>query len=254
MSPPPAPDPRGWRQAAARLLDLLYPPECALCGTALTCGQALCAGCRADLPRLAEPFCQVCGEMFHGQIHGPFACPNCHDLTLAFEFARPATARDPRTLELIHRLKYRRQIHLAAELGRLARESFADPRLARALAEAWPLVPVPLHRQRLRHRHFNQAEEIALALAAELGLPVLQALRRTRSTETQTRLNRQQRMANLRGAFAVTRQGRRWIESSPPGAVLIDDVLTTGSTVHECAKTLRRAGCRQVWVVTVMRG
>ncbi|MEI8037467.1 MAG: double zinc ribbon domain-containing protein [Verrucomicrobiota bacterium] len=254
MNPPPAPEPRGWRHAAARALDLLYPPDCALCGIALTCGQSLCPDCRADLPRLAAPFCQVCGEMFHGQITGPFACPNCHDLAFAFGFARPATVRDPRTLELIHRLKYRRQIHLAGELGRLARESFADPRLAQALDEAWPLVPVPLHRHRLRHRHFNQAEEIARVLAAVLGMPMLRALRRTRSTETQTRLSRQQRMANLRGAFALTRQGRRWIKDSPPGAVLIDDVLTTGSTVHECAKTLRHAGFCQVWVVTVMRG
>jgi predicted amidophosphoribosyltransferase len=61
-------------------------------------------------------------------------------------------------------------------------------------------------------------------------------------------------MENLRGAFAITRQGRRWIESSPDGVVLIDDVLTTGSTVNECAKTLQRAGFRRVFVVTVMRG
>ena len=73
--------------------------------------------------------------------------------------------RDDRTLELIHRLKYGREIHLAAELGRLARESFADPRLAPALDGSWPLVPVPLHRKRLRHRHFNQAAEIARVLA-----------------------------------------------------------------------------------------
>jgi ComF family protein len=239
---------------AARMLDLLYPPACAVCQTGLTHGRSLCDDCHRDLPKLTEPFCQSCGEMFQGMIDGPFDCPNCADLTFSFEFARPAMLRDERTLDMIHRLKYGREIHLAAELATLARASFADARLAQALAGKWPLVPVPLHRKRLRHRHFNQAEEISLALATHTGMPVIKALRRIRETETQTLLSRKQRMENLRGAFEITRQGRGRIESSPDGVVLIDDVLTTGSTVNECAKTLRRAGFRKVFVVTVMRG
>ena len=254
MSQPPPPEPSAWHSALERVLDLIYPPACALCNTSLTRGRALCDACGGALPRLAEPFCQSCGEMFPGQIAGPFACPNCSDLSFAFEFARPAMVRDDQTLELIHRLKYNRDISLAAELGRLASEAFADPRLAPALAGSWPLVPVPLHRRRLQYRHFNQAEEIARVLARHTGLPVLRALCRTRRTDTQTRLTRKQRMANLRGAFQITRRGRRWIDSSATGAVLVDDVLTTGSTVHECAETLRRAGFRKVVVVTVMRG
>jgi ComF family protein len=250
-----APETPRWKQVAGRILDLLYPPACALCGVNLSHGRALCDECDGDLPRLEKPFCQACGEAYPGIIDGPFDCPNCQDLKFFFDFARPATVRDDRTLDLVHRLKYGREIHLARELGRLACESFAaDERLAPALDGGWPLVPVPLHRKRLRHRHFNQAAEISLALAKRCGLPVLDALHRTRQTETQTALNRKQRMENLRGAFEITRRGRRWIEKSPHGAVLIDDVLTTGSTVNECAKTLRRAGFKNVFVVTVMRG
>jgi len=250
-----SPEPSRWKQAAERILDLLYPPVCALCGVNLSHGRALCDGCDRDLPRLEKPFCESCGEAFPGKIDGPFACPNCRDLKFFFDFARPATVRDERTLDLIHRLKYGREIHLARELARLASESFtADARLVTALDGGWPLVPVPLHRKRLRHRHFNQAEEISRALAMRCGLPVLNALCRTRQTETQTALSRKQRMENLRGAFEVTRSGRRWIGKSPRGAVLVDDVLTTGSTVNECAKTLRHAGFRSVFVVTVMRG
>ena len=254
MRNPLIPELSGWRKLAACALDLLYPPVCAICDANLAHGRALCDACRVDLPRLAAPFCRSCGEVFPGRIDGPFSCPNCHDLSFAFEFARPAMVRDPRTLDLIHRLKYGRQIHLADELGRLAQEAFADPRLGPALDGCWPLVPVPLHRQRLRHRHFNQAEEIARALARFTGLPVLRALRRPRRTDTQTRLTRKQRMENLRGAFEITRRGRRWLDTSAAGVVLIDDVLTTGSTVHECAKTLRHVGFRRVFVVTVMRG
>ena len=243
-----------WKGVAARFLDLVYPSACGVCGDSLTHGRALCGDCDADLPRLEEPFCQSCGEMFQGKIDGPFSCPNCSDLTFAFEFARPAMPRDDRTLDLIHRLKYGREIHLAGELGKLAADAFLDPRLAAALDEAWPLVPVPLHRKRLRHRHFNQAEEISLALAKHTGLPVLRALRRSRQTETQTLLTRKQRMANLRGAFEITSAGLKRITDAAAGAVIIDDVLTTGSTVNECAKTLRSAGFQRVFVVTVMRG
>lgn len=251
---PRTPEPGLWKRAVSRCLDLLYPPVCAVCSRSLSRGRSLCDDCGDDLPRLVEPFCQSCGEMFHGIIDGDFECPNCHDLSFSFEFARPAMERDDRTLDIIHRLKYSREIHLARELGHLACESFADPRLSPALAEKWPLIPVPLHRKRLRHRHFNQAAEISRTLSQHTDLPVLHALRRTRETDTQTRLTRKKRMENLKGAFAITRRGRKWIEASPGGAILIDDVLTTGSTVNECAKTLRMAGFRKIFVVTVMRG
>src|SRR5690606_33662907 len=109
-------------------------------------------------------------------------CPNCRNLRFAFSFARPALVRDERTLEMIHRLKYNRELHLAAELGRLAAGAFVDPRLAPALAKRWPLVPVPLHRQRFQERHFNQAEEISRVVSRLMDLPMLPALARIRAT------------------------------------------------------------------------
>jgi competence protein ComFC len=245
---------RGWRKVLSRSLDLLYPPLCVVCGAGLSHGRALCDPCDADLPRLAEPFCDSCGEPFPGQIDGPFDCPNCSHLKFAFDFARPATVRDERTLDMIHRLKYARELHLAKELGRLAAEAFSDPRLAAAVAGNWPLVPVPLHRKRYQHRHFNQAEEISRVIARHVGLPVIKALARIRSTEHQTVLTRAQRLENLRGAFVTTRAGRNHLEKFPAGAILVDDVLTTGATVDECAKVLRRGGFRKVFVITVMRG
>lgn len=246
-------EPRGWRKPLSRLLDLLYPPVCALCSENLTDGRSLCDACGDDLPRLTDPFCRTCGEPFEGEIDDAFACPNCSRLKFAFEFARPATSKDSRTLELIHRLKYGRELHLANDLGWLAAGAFADPRLEPALRGKWPLVPVPLHRKRFQHRHFNQAEEISRSLSAHIGLPVLRGLQRIRRTEHQTILTRAQRMANLRGAFVVTAAGHQ-ASASTGGAILVDDVLTTGSTVHECAKTLRAAGFARVVVVTVMRG
>lgn len=238
----------------SRLLDLIYPPRCALCEASLTGGAALCAACDAGLPRLAAPFCKACGEPFEGLIDDSFSCPNCSKIRFAFDFARPAMPRDERVRQLIHGLKYRRHIHLAAELGRLAASSFDDPRLAPALAGRWPLIPVPLHTRRLNHRHFNQAAEIARALSSQLTLPVCHALTRWRDTDTQTQLSRRQRQQNLRNAFRLSPKGARLLATSPPGVIIIDDVLTTGSTIDACARTLKKAGFRNILAVTVMRG
>ncbi len=252
--PEPPPESPPWQRWTSRALDFLYPPRCAVCGTGLTDGRSLCGPCGESLPRLEPPFCDRCGESFPGQIDDTFSCPNCATLKLAFSFARPAMVRDERTLDMIHRLKYAREIHLAPELARLAAESFNDPRLAPAIAGNWPLVPVPLHRGRFQERHFNQAEEIGKTLSHLTGLPLLPALARLRSTGHQTSLSRSQRLENLRGAFAPTPGGLRWVKKSPAGVVLIDDVFTTGSTINECAKTLRKAGFRAIHAVTVMRG
>jgi competence protein ComFC len=237
-----------------RVLDLLYPPCCVLCEVKLTNGQSLCHTCDDALPRLRAPFCQFCGEGFPGLIEQDFACPNCAKLKFSFEFARPAMVRDDRTLEMIHRLKYGRELHLAKELGRLASEAIYDPRFTQALLEKWPLVPVPLHHKRLQERHFNQAAEISRSLADCSGLPLVLALKRIRHTEHQTALTRAQRLKNLRGAFVLSRAGQHLRRRGIKGIILVDDVLTTGSTVNECAKALRHSGFQHIIVVTVMRG
>jgi len=238
-----------WRRWFGRALDLVYPGVCHLCGEGVDGGRCLCPGCEASLPGLEEPFCEVCGEGFEGRIDARFACPNCRGQDFAFEFARPGVVRSPGAMTLVHDFKYGRRIELGRELAWLAERAFEDPRLDRPRAEGWPLVPVPLHWRRKRWRQFNQAEEIARPLGRGVGLEVVVALDRVRPTETQTRLTRAQRQKNLRGAFAV----RRGFEAGP-GAILVDDVFTTGSTVHECARVLRRAGVQKVVVVTVMRG
>lgn len=233
----------------SRLLDVVYPGVCHLCGDGVGNGGSLCKRCVDALPGLSSPFCEICGEGFDGAIDARFECPNCSDQKFAFEFARPALVRSPGTMALVHDLKYGRRLELANALADLAVRAFDDPRLDVVLSEHWPLVPVPLHRARRRWRHFNQAMEVALPLGRSLGLPVVGALKRIRPTETQTRLSRVQRQKNLRGAFEVV----RGFEPSA-GAVLVDDVFTTGSTVHECARILRKSGVQKVVVVTVMRG
>ena len=252
-APPPTAEPPRWTAPLRFLANLIFPGVCQLCHHPAPSGRHLCTTCEDALPPLRPPFCASCGEMFDGALDRPFECPNCHTLDFAFDFARPAMALDPRTRQLIHDLKYHRAIHLAADLARLTRRAFDDdPRLHQPLAERWPLVPVPLHWHRTRTRHFNQAAEIARALSRSTRCPLVHALRRTRTTTTQTRLSRHQRQQNLHHAFSTTRHFHHLTRH--PGVILIDDVLTTGSTVHECARTLRLAGSQKVIVVTVMRG
>lgn len=247
--------PAMWRQLGTGILDLLYPPVCAACGISLAQGRALCRACDDQLPRLEAPFCQCCGEPFVGRVDGAATCPRCLEEPPAYDFVRPALRRSKPGLELIHRLKYAREIHLASELGRIAGEAFEDPRLIEAKRDHWPLVPVPLHRGRQRQRHFNQAAELARVLARLHGLPLWPALHRRRPTGSQTRLTREQRRKNLDRAFDLYRRGRQWFEESQPmGVVLVDDVLTTGSTADACARVLKQAGVGEVAVVCVMRG
>jgi|AntRauTorckE6833_2_1112554.scaffolds.fasta_scaffold28232_2 ComF family protein len=244
-------------RASAGFLDCLYPPICEICGCGLKEGAALCEPCSTALPRIKVPFCETCGESFQGQIDGSFDCPNCHEVSFHFEFARAAMDRSDAILQLIHRLKYGREIHLAGELGKLACEALGDRRFGAAVEQGWPLVPVPLHRSRQRERQFNQAEEIVRAISHETGHQSLNLLKRIRRTVTQTRLSRKQRMENLKRAFALRTSWRGKSPVTPsevPGVILVDDVFTTGSTVDACAKILRKAGVKRVVVLTVLRG
>jgi competence protein ComFC len=252
-SPPPLHVPRH-RRWWHRFLDVIYAPSCELCKDPLRDGRYLCEDCRAALPRITAPFCESCGEVFEGNISGPFVCPNCSALDYDFRFARPVLTSSEMARTLIHGLKYERGLHLARELARLASEAFADPRLATALRERWTLVPVPLHRARQQGRFYNQSEEIARHLGTFLRLPLVTALRRVRATPTQTHLSRRQRLQNLRGAIELSRAGQRLNAENTKGIVLIDDVFTTGATVQECARILKKNRHENIVVVTVMRG
>jgi ComF family protein len=169
-------------------------------------------------------------------------------MEFGFQFARSAVRANALMLEVIHRYKYHRALWLEPFLADLLARQ-ARP----ALREGnWDLVaPVPLHPLKMRQREFNQAERLARCLARALGLPMnSQLVRRVKFTETQTRLTRPQRAANVGGAFAPRAgkqlQGQR--------VILVDDVMTTGATTSACARALRQAGAGEVCVWTVARG
>lgn len=237
----------------ARALDFLYPPACHLCQAPLRQGRYLCPTCHDALPRVRAPLCRQCGLPADGNIPDGFSCPNCQDQRFEFDFARAALRARDGARELVHAFKYRRRIHLARDLGTLAAEALEDPRISRR--DDWVLVPVPLHWRRRQWRWFNQAREIAQAVARLRGLPITRALRRTHATPQQILLTREQRLKNLRNAFRLTRHERKHRTLAGRPVILVDDVFTTGSTAHECAKVLKsQAKAEIVVVLTVLRG
>lgn len=172
------------------------------------------------------------------------ACAACQARRPAFDAAFAPYRYEFPLVELIHRLKYGRQVALGRILGTL---------LARRLAERGPatvdaVVPVPLHHSREARRGYNQAEEIARFVAEALALPVAGRIaRRVRATEEQVALPAVVRRVNVSGAFEVT------AAAVPAAVAIVDDVLTTGSTVDALAVALKRAGCRRVEVWAVAR-
>jgi competence protein ComFC len=231
-------------------LTFFYPPVCQLCGEerARADEGCVCARCWSRVRFIRPPFCARCGLPFAGDLTTPFECANCREMELHFQFARSAAAARGVVRDAIHRYKYQQAHWFETFLaGLLVRAAVPELRQGK-----WELmVPVPLHSLKQRERGFNQAERLAehLSAATEITLGN-NLLRRVSSTQTQTRLTRPERAANMRRAFAVKPglrlQGKR--------VVLVDDVFTTGATTSACARALLAAGAGEVCVWTVARG
>lgn len=227
---------------------LFFPPHCAGCGCALPPGRPLCCrACEATLVRIHPPRCEVCSQPYDGVVP-TFTCPNCQDEGFSFECAVAVVRSRGIVREMIHRLKYGREMWLARPLASWMYEGLSDPRLRGDPIDA--LVPVPLHPRRLREREFNQSELLAARLSRLSGIPVLNALRRVRYTTTQTKLDRKHRRQNLRDAFILSKNTC----VTNGNLLLVDDVLTTGSTLDACAATLLEGGARSVRALTAARG
>ena len=231
------------------LLDIVFPPLCHACKEFIPdAGNLhLCIRCRGEMHAVSSPLCTICGLPFATPGGIDHACGACLTTRPRFTAARAAVLFDGVARNLIHRFKYDRKVHLAWPLSLLAQEGLTS--FTTSLG-ADLLIPVPLHRRRLRERGFNQAVLLGRPLAKAWDMPlVVDNLKRIRWTEPQVTLSAAEREANVRGAFAL----------ADPAAlrgkkiILLDDVYTTGSTVAECSRVLRKAGADEIYVITVAR-
>ena len=237
------------RWTGRAVLDTLLPAHCLTCALQVEAPGLLCAACFGRTQFVTEPCCDRCGAPFDAAGQGGvlLTCETCRLRPPAWRQARAALRYDDQTRRIVLPFKYHDRIDIAAALA---------PHMARAgaalLRRADVLVPVPLHRMRLLSRRYNQAALLAGAVARLSGRPAaLDALRRVRSTRQLAHMSQDVRDAEVSGSIAVRQHRLGRIVGAQ--VVLVDDVLTSGSTANDCARALLAAGAAGVDVLVAAR-
>lgn len=235
----------------AKFIDIIYPRRCHACRDFLSAERRsdshFCKGCLNSFSRISPPFCPVCGIPFGSISEENHLCEKCLRRRPFFDGLGAPYIYEGRIMDAIHQMKYAGKTYLADSLGTLM-ASFAIKWLD--TAEGLLIMPVPLHPKRLRERGFNQALLLARAI-----MPVPRAeldflsLRRIIYTRSQTGLNSEERKRNVRRAFTVDRQSGLKGKT----VLLVDDVATTGNTMNECARVLKKSEVERVFCLTLAR-
>ncbi|MEN6355531.1 MAG: ComF family protein [Armatimonadota bacterium] len=222
------------------MLDLVYPSYCLACGRADD--DYLCAECIEMIDVVGDMYCHKCAMPCEANI-----CADCQNREFSFDFAGSAGLYEGVLRKAIHALKYDMHLAIVEQLADLMIRCYPHRQLN---GNVDMVVPIPIHRNRLVERGFNQSEELGRLLCKRISVPLeINALYRIKNTRHQVSLPQDERMLNIKGAFAVQRPdlitGKR--------VLLVDDVFTTGSTLNEAAKMLKEAGAQSVFVYTLAR-
>ncbi|MGJ8640781.1 MAG: double zinc ribbon domain-containing protein [Opitutaceae bacterium] len=240
-----------FQTAAQALADVFFARSCVHCNDATEGSdyQFLCESCSRELFLAKSPTCHICGYPFYGVMLSPRTCPHCAELNPIFDQGKTLFLAKGPARSIIHELKYQSGFYVLKDLQRLIAES---PTYLDYIDDSI-LVPVPLHPTKQRERGYNQSEKIAdmLSLTTEGRSVVENLLTRHAYTQTQTRLNREQRHQNVKNAFALTANA---VVIPDQQYILVDDVFTTGSTLNACASVLHEAGATRIKVVTLGHG
>ena len=242
---------RRFRRVASRALDAVLPPLCLACSRPVDAHGAVCGDCWAGIAFIAAPHCAVCGMPFEFDQGSDARCGSCLQAPPHYDRARAVMRYGDVSRRLVVGFKHGDRTHGAPAFGRwLARAG------AELVGDADIVAPVPLHWRRLARRRFNQSALLAGALVAALprgAAPrfVPDLLIRQRPTPTQGGLSASARRRNVRGAFAIRHGVAELVAGSR--ILLVDDVLTTGATVGECARVLMAGGAAAVDILTLAR-
>jgi ComF family protein len=231
------------------IADLIFPPRCITCSGIIEEHGPLpfCPLCASGIRYIHSPLCTRCGIPFHSAETEDHPCGECLESEKRYKVARAVGYYEATLLTAIHLFKYQGKIGIGKILGNF---------MADFAAETWDMqvfsaiIPIPLHRKRLRERGFNQALILAREIANRFSLPLdFMTLRREVFTAPQVGLGRKERLLNVRGAFAVRKPER----IAHGKLLLVDDVYTTGSTLAECARILLEAKADSVSILTMAR-
>jgi len=228
-------------------LNLILPPRCPMTGALVGRNGTLAPDYWAKLTFIHDSYCDTCGAPFRQAMTPGMVCAGCLAEPPLFTRARAALRYDDASTAMILKFKHADGTHLGKIFAGWLQQFGGD-----VLHDADLLIPVPLHRWRLLKRRYNQAALLTTALSVQTGIPSApHLLRRMRYTASQGHKSKTQRHDNIKAAFTVPENLRAAIKDK--NIVLLDDVYTSGATVQECAKTLLKAGARQVSVLTVAR-
>ncbi|TAF40538.1 MAG: ComF family protein [Alphaproteobacteria bacterium] len=232
------------RHGALTLIDqVLFPPHCLACHVPMDAAHSVCTTCTHSMHMISEPLCHHCGVPLPYAHHESELCVDCLTATPPYDWARGVWVYDDRSAHLISQLKFSDRTHLASYMGNLMRLRTTEM----ITPQTW-VVPVPLHRSRLRQRRYNQSLLLAHYVAKHNGILIPDALMRIRNTQPQTTLDYHDRQSNVVGCFNVPKRHQANIKGAR--IMLVDDVRTTGATLHACTETLRYHGAAWVGVIT----
>lgn len=234
------------KELCGGFLNLVYPINCHICRNKLDPDNTyhLCIECLSKIRLNPPPYCRGCGRSFAGTD----ICNECRLNKHHFDEVYSAGLYEGVLKECVHLFKYNRKLVMRKLLGKLLID-FARSHINMEKFDF--LVPVPLSGVKLRARQFNQSEMLAGEMNKVFKLPVVNnRLKRVKITPSQIELPRKKRLKNVEGAFAV--HGNSYFKDK--NILLLDDVLTTGATVNECARILKSAGTNSVAVLTLARG
>ena len=224
-------------------IDLIYPPNCAICSSVSS--YEICPSCRNSLIPIGRETCIKCGNPKSRDD----PCPYCLAIEFHFDMAVSVYAYEEPLRDALLDFKYHKSARKGRALARLLGESYKESILGKSQFDI--IIPVPITQRKKKLRSYNQSEILANGMKKVSGIPVLPfVLERTRESPSQTGLDLQGRMKNVAASFSVVDdtlvRGKK--------ILLIDDIITTGATVNECAKVLLEAGARRVVAFSLARG
>ena len=230
------------------MLEWLYPTRCPVCDKpVLPKGIILHPFCENRLPLISEPLCKKCGKQLSSEDEE--YCPVCRMKNRVWDGGRSVYRYHGVAGSMIRKVK---RDGTEPTLRFLAKQMKRHCRLFLSETGAECIVPVPLHRKKQQKRGFNQAELLAEALGKELGLPVKNLLQKTKQTKDQKYMSLEQRSRNVADVYRIRNEAKG--VAMPRSVLLMDDIVTTGSTLTACARALKEAGVKEVYFITVCAG
>lgn len=234
---------------ADSFLELIYPEKntCFICESydESIADKYICSYCEKKIKKIIPPVCSKCSKPIdYNSSTG--LCQECCDVERHFEMSKSPYAYDGLVKKAIYSYKYYNKPYFYKLFG----NSLIDYMKNYSYTNFDYIVSVPLHPSKMRKRGYNQSELLAKYISANLSIPYIDALKRTKKTLKQSEQNKEERRKNLKDAFAVKRNSQEVINST---ILLVDDIYTTGSTVAECSKALKNYGASKVYVITIAR-